>query len=265
MQLATPGVQPLRGARDEFFIDVLTRLSHSTIPFLVGGAFGMARYVGVEKDTKDLDVFVLPADVERVLDLFRRSGFRSEFTFHHWLGKVQQGDSLVDVIFSSGNGVARVDEEWFVYAPEDVVLTVPVRICPPEEMIWSKSFVQERERFDGADVIHLLRSVGDRIDWMRLLARFGPHWRILFGHLVSYGFVYPSERHRIPSWVIRELAQRLTSEAPEPQNRVCNGTLLSREQYLHDVMVGGYADPRLQPVGRMTKEELDVWTAAIGQ
>jgi hypothetical protein len=28
---------------------------------------------------------------------------------------------------------------------------VPVIFCPPEEMIWSKAFVMERERYDGAD------------------------------------------------------------------------------------------------------------------
>jgi hypothetical protein len=265
VELATRSVRPARGTREDFFLDVLQRLSRSNIPFLVGGAFAMARYLGVERDTKDLDVFVRPEDVHSVLELFGRLGFHTEFTFPHWLGKIQQGDSLVDVIFSSGNGVARVDDQWFAHAPEDVALTMPVKLCPPEEMSWSKSFVQERERFDGADVMHLLRSVAARLDWPRLIARFGPHWRVLLAHLVIYGFVYPAERHRVPPWVMDELTHRLNTEGPEPQNLVCNGTLLSREQYLHDVTAGGYADARQRPIGHMTKEEIDVWTAAIGE
>jgi hypothetical protein len=44
---------------------------------------------------------------------------------------------------------------------------------------------------------------------------------------------------------------------------VCNGTLLSREQYLHDLERWGYEDPRLIPEGRMTPEEIEAWTTAI--
>jgi hypothetical protein len=46
---------------------------------------------------------------------------------------------------------------------------------------------------------------------------------------------------------------------------ICNGTLLSREQYLDDVEKCGYWDGRLEPVGRMTQEEIDIWTAAIDE
>jgi hypothetical protein len=41
--------------------------------------------------------------------------------------------------------------------------------------------------------------------------------------------------------------------------------LLSREQYLVDVERFGYRDARVEPLGRMTPEELDVWTAAINE
>ena len=52
----------------------------------------------------------------------------------------------------------------------------------------------ERERYDGADIAHLLRARADQLAWRRLLRRFGPHWRVLLGHLVLFGFVYPGER-----------------------------------------------------------------------
>jgi hypothetical protein len=138
-----------------------------------------------------------------------------------------------------------------------------MRLCPVEEMIWSKAYVQERERFDGADVLHLFRELGPTLDWARLLMRFGMHWRVLLSHIVLFGFVYPDERHRIPSWVTEELTQRLASERTEPSNRVCHGTLLSREQYLFDLIRLGYQDARLQPIGNMTREELAAWTEAI--
>lgn len=89
---------------------------------------------------------------------------------------------------------------------------VRVQLTPPEELIRSKAFVQERERFDGADVLHLVRHVGESLDWPRLLARFGPHWRVLLSHLVLFGFAYPSQRHQIPQWVMTALTRRLLDE-----------------------------------------------------
>ena len=75
---------------------------------------------------------------------------------------------------------------------------MPVQIAPAEETIWSKAFVMERERFDGADVAHLILGHGDKLDWQRLLERFGPHWRVLLAHLVLFGFIFPSARSRVP-------------------------------------------------------------------
>lgn len=247
-----------------FYTAGLTDLLQSRIPFLVGGAFAFALHVHVERDTKDLDLFMRPGDVRRALDLFSDLGYRVDLPFPHWLGKVHRGDKFIDLIFSSGNGVARVDDGWFEHAVEQEILGLPLRLCPPEEMIWSKAFVQERERFDGADVLHLVREFGPALDWHRLLTRFGPHWRVLFSHVVLFGFVYPNQRHRVPAWVVRELTRRFVAERPEPANRVCNGTLLSRGQYLPDLDLLAYDDARIEPTGRMTREEAGIWTAAIG-
>src|SRR4029077_12564029 len=106
---------------------------------------------------------------------------------------------------------------------------------PPEEMIWSKGFVQERERYDGADILHLFRQVGATLDWTRVLSRFGDHWRVLLSFVVLFGFVYPDQRDNVPLWVSDELLRRLASESLERDGSVCNGTLLSREQYLGDL------------------------------
>lgn len=66
-----------------------------------------------------------------------------------------------------------------------------------------------------------------------------------------FGFIYPSERARIPAWVMDELTRRLQRETasvpvtdPSP---VCRGPLLSRAQYLPDIEQHGYRDARLTP------------------
>jgi hypothetical protein len=245
-----------------FYLDVLTRLNAAGVPFLVGGAFALTRYSSIHRDTKDLDLFMQPEAVPHVLAMMKDSGYTTDFTFPHWLGKIQAGDYLIDIIFSSGNGVARVDYRWFEYAVDDEVLGVPVRLCPPEEMIWSKAFIQERERFDGADVLHLFQSIGKSLDWARILERFGDDWPVLFGHIVTFRYVYPDRRDQVPEHVVQELVSRFAS-SQEPPAHLCRGTLLSREQYLYDVHCLRYDDARLQPEGNMTREEIEIWTSAI--
>ena len=248
----------------DFYIGALRTLLDTNIPFLVGGAFAFSYYARVPRDTKDIDIFVRPEDSPRVLEAFRGLGFDTEVPFPHWLGKVHRDGHFIDVIFSSGNGVARVDDLWFEHAPKTNVLGVIVRMSPIEEMIWSKAFIQERERFDGSDVIHLLREAGPSLDWPRLLMRFGDYWRVLLSHLIMFGFVYPDKRQNVPAWVMDELTRRLTVSRPNLQNDVCYGTLLSREQYLHDVQHLKYHDAREEPHGPMTREQIEIWTNAIG-
>src|SRR3954465_9396809 len=136
-----------------FFATALEILAHSKIPFLVGGGYALKRHIGLKRPARDLDLFVDPHDTQRVLSLFGGLGYPVELTFPHWLGKIYRGRRYVDVIFSSGNGIAKVDAGWFQNAVEDTVLGQRVLLCPPVEMIWSKAFVMERERYDGADVV----------------------------------------------------------------------------------------------------------------
>jgi hypothetical protein len=248
-----------------FYRRSMVALDNAGVPFLVGGAYAFERYTGIARHTKDFDIFVHPRDVERVLETLAAEGCETELPFAHWLGKARNGDDFVDVIFSSGNGVAAVDDDWFRHSVEATVFDHPVRLIPAEEMIWSKAFIMERERFDGGDVAHILRASAERLDWPRLVGRFGDYWRVLMAHLVIFGFIYPGERHRIPAGVLSELSTRLQRElsTPEPGEPVCRGTILSRAQYLVDVDRWGYLDPRLAPHGNMTEREAEVWTAGI--
>jgi hypothetical protein len=248
-----------------FYSEALRTLNESGVPFLVGGAYAFERYTGIARHTKDLDVFVRPADARRILDVLAGAGYHVELTYPHWLGKAFCSGDFVDVIFGAGNGVALVDDGWFDHAVDAVLFDQAVRLSPIEESIWSKAFIQERERYDGADVAHLLRAHGERLDWDRLLWRFGPHWRVLLSHLVLYGFIYPGERQAIPARVLRDLTARLCDEADGPDQgpQLCQGTLLSREQYLTDVDQWGYEDARLQPRGSLSAADIAHWTAAI--
>lgn len=245
-----------------FYLNALAVLSQAKVPYLLGGAYAFAHYTSIIRHTKDLDVFVRPADAPRALEVLGHAGYRTEMTFSHWLGKAFSGDDFVDVIFSSGNGLCAVDDEWFTHAV--AMERGGALLCPAEELIWQKAFIMERERFDGADVNHLLRAAGPTLNWERLLRRFGPNWPILLGHLMLFTFVYPAECDKIPVRVVEDLLQRwrkLLSYADKGE-KVCQGTLLSRMQYLSDTERWGYQDARLPPCGTMTAEQITHWTAA---
>jgi hypothetical protein len=158
----------------------------------------------------------------------------------------------------------RVDDRWFLNAVPSEVFGLSVSLCPPEELLWSSSFVQERERYDGAAVLHLLHAQGANLDWNRLLERFGDNWPVLLSYLILFQFVYPDRRANVPELVMNDLTDRLQCQQPEPDNRLCRGTLLSREQYLFDVDQLGYTDARLRPHGAMTPQQAEIWTRAIG-
>jgi hypothetical protein len=249
----------------DHFYPAIIALIDAKVPFLVGGGYALERFTGIVRGMKDFDIFVRPEDCHRVLETLSVAGYRTELTFPHWLGKAFCGEYYADIIFSSGNGIARVDDDWFKYAVDDDMLGVPIKLCPVEETIWSKAYVMERERYDGADVAHLLLACGESLDWQRLLRRFGSDWRVLLSHIVLFGFAYPSEQKRIPGWVTYKLLQNLAAEIsrPGPTEHVCQGTLLSREQYLVDIECRGYKDARLFPRGNLTRAETDQWTAAV--
>ena len=244
----------------------LEALHAAGVEFLLGGAFALQTHLGVLlRAVKDLDLFLRERDVERALAALRAAGYATEIAFPHWLAQAVSGSEFIDVIFSSGNGIVRVDDAWFAHASRAEVLGVPVLVCLPEEGIWARAFVMERERFDGADVAHLLRCCAATLDWPRLVHRFGDNWRVLYAHLVLFGFVYPAERKLVPGDVMRDLAARLAAEegAEAPAENVCRGTLLSRAQYLIDVGRWGYADARLAPYGAMSEADVEAWTLAI--
>src|ERR1700757_220725 len=111
-----------------FYRDALGRLDDAGIDYLVGGAYAFARYTGIERHTKDFDIFIRRADWPRAEKILRDAGYPTELTFPHWIGKAFCGEAFIDLIFSAGNGVARVDDLWFQYAVPETVLDMDVKL-----------------------------------------------------------------------------------------------------------------------------------------
>src|SRR5436189_5930702 len=250
-----------KSSLDDFHLRSVTALQDANVPFLIGGAYVVEVYAGVSRRTKDFDLYVRPNHVEAALKALACAGYATDLTFPHWLAKAGHGRDYIDLIFRAGNGLCEVDDSWFERAHDDELLDLHVKLCAPEEMIWMKAYIMERERFDGADIAHILKSCAEQLDWHHLVRRFGPDWRVLLSHLVLFGYTYPSEQGRIPGSVMDELIGRLRKESPG-QEQVCRGTLLSRKQYLVDVEKWGFRDARLEKRVHMDSEDIAQWTKA---
>jgi hypothetical protein len=247
-----------------FYMKALDIMDRCGVRYVVGGAYALAAHAGIIRHTKDLDLFLRRDDYPRAAKSFAAAGYRTELTHPHWLGKAYDHDdnAFVDLIYGSGNGQCPVDDDWLDHAIDGEVLGGRrAKLSPCEEIIWSKAFIQERNRFDGADVAHLMLKCGRSLDWARLLHRFSRHERVLLAQVVLFGYVYPTEKSIVPPWVMDELIGRMKSETTV-NDRPCRGTLLSWEQYLVDVREWGFRDARLQPLGNLKPEEVERWTKA---
>jgi len=122
-----------------FYRDVLTSLERANVPVLVGGAFAFSHFTGIQRPTKDFDLFVRREHIERALATLADAGFHTELTFPHWLGKARSDEFLVDLIFGSGNGVAPVDDMWFENAVQAEAVGVPVWLDQP---FWAQQLVR---------------------------------------------------------------------------------------------------------------------------
>src|SRR6266702_8322974 len=263
---ASTAVQAILGevSANEFHRRSVAVLYAAEVPFLIGGAFMVEVCGGVSRSTKDFDLYVRPNHVKAALRALARAGYKTELTFPHWLAKATYEEDVVDLIFRAGNGLCEVDDSWFDRARDDELLGMPVKLCAPEEMIWMKAYIMERERFDGADIAHILQSCAEKLDWPHLVRRFGPDWRVLLSHLVLFGYIYPSEHGRVPASIMNDLISRLRNDTPAAgPDRLCRGTLLSRKQYLVDVQERGFRDARLEQRAHMDAGDIVHWTEAI--
>ncbi len=239
----------------DFYVDAMQILDREGIDYVVGGGYALAYFSGIARNTKDLDLFVRPADSKRTLDVLAAAGYRTEYFYPFWIAKALSGDAFIDILYNSGNGVCVVDDDWFTHAHEAEVLGYRTRLAPPEEQLWSKAFVMDRDRFDGADINHLIHARGHEFDWERLLRRFQGHERVLSAHLTLYGYVYPSDRDQVPTWVLQRLTESIAKE-PTPQDRICRGGFIAQRGYGTVLREWEYIDARLKPLGPLTEEEI---------
>lgn len=221
------------------FQRVLEALSRGHIPFAVAGAFAFQHYTGIARETKDLDLFLPGEVVAGALELCRAEGLATEVTDPVWLAKVSAGEYYVDLISGMSNGVYWVSEDWIRRARPAAVLAGTHPLLAPEEMILSKIFVTRRERFDGADICHLVYARGRELDWPHLLEAVGEHSVMLFWHLLLFQYAYPAAVDRVPRAIWRRLRREQQAALDAPPAAGFRGSLVDPLQFAADVREWG--------------------------
>jgi hypothetical protein len=226
-----------------FYKEALELLHQTGTNFMLGGAFAMFHYTGIYRDTKDLDVFCKASEYPKILKFFAERGYRTENYDVRWLAKVHKGEYFIDIIFDTVNNICRVDDTWYENGADCTFCEVPVKFIPAEELIWCKMYVQNRERYDGADVNHIILKWGKKMDWKRVMFRMEQHWHLLLAQLLSFQFCYPSEFHDIiPRWLFDELMRRAAEQydIPPAMEKVCRGPIIDQTQYAVDIKEWDY-------------------------
>lgn len=229
---------------EAFYCEVLQLMAASNIPFLVSGTFALATYTGIDRPTKDVDVFTKAGDALKLLHYFKEHSFDVEIVDERWLARITRGELFVDVIYNMPTVTTHVTDEWFEHAPSCELFGAHVKLVPPTQFVWSKIFVQDHHRYDGADVAHMILKRHEDIDWRQLLSHMELYWEVLLIALLNFRFVYPSERHVVPEWLMTELLERLRDQADVkgPGKRVCRGRIFSPRDYAIDVERWGFSE-----------------------
>lgn len=231
--MSTPIKKSVKVA-EEFYSQIIKLLLAHHLRFMVGGTHAFIEYTGINRPTGDIDIMVTQEDYPKVLKTLADAGFKVELAEIElrWLAKVHGEKGVyADLIFAERNGLHIIDTSWLERARKGKVIGHNVLLEPVEEMIRSKCYVRNRHRHDEGDVVHLILKQGKNVNWEELLIKMEAHWELLMGNILTFLFVYPSERNVIPKWVIEQLVIKLEnrlSHAPT-KDRISRGLLLSND------------------------------------
>lgn len=226
-----------------FYVEALEMLNNTGASYMLGGAFALFHHTGIYRNTKDLDVFCKSTEYPRIMKFFAEKGYRTELTDVRWLAKIFKDDYYIDIIFDTVNNICRVDDLWYKHAVRADFKGISLQLVAPEELIWAKIYVQNRERYDGADINHLILKCGKNLDWKRVLSHMEQHWHLLLAQLLMFQFVYPSDFHGIiPKWLFDDLMARAHEQydLPAPREKVCRGPIIDQTQYSIDIKEWNY-------------------------
>ena len=241
--LTSGSASPVPAEAVTLYRDVLLTMNDRGIRYAVAGAFALQKYTGIRRRTKDLDLFLKASDVPAALDHLCEQGFHCETLDPVWLSKAHRGEYFVDLISGMSNAVIMVDDSWMKRAKPAVVAGVQSQVLSAEDLLASKLFVLRRERFDGADIAHIIYRTKGRLEWERILELACENWEIVLWSLMLFRYVYPAHTDYVPAALWQDLLSRYmhTIQHPDPKAPF-RGSLVDENIFAIDIKEWGLED-----------------------
>jgi hypothetical protein len=195
-------------------------LRDAGIPFMLGGGFALATFIGRWRDTKDIDFYVSPKSREAAIKALTQAGFAD---YHkqrpydrRWIYRSIQSGVIVDIIWSMANRRARVDDLWFRRAGSVVIRGQQLPVLPMEEFTWCKLYIVQRDHCDWTDILNLLYARGPEFDWSHLIWRLGDDLPVLKAAVLVYGWLCPKQARQLPEGLWRRLGLKRPTRSSRP-------------------------------------------------
>jgi len=186
------------------YAEVLDRTAARGIPFALGGAFAVAALTGFWRDTKDLDIYVLPEHREALKDVLTGLGFSDYYGVkpydRWWIYRANRGETIVDLIWAMANHRAQIDDLWMA-GPEIELRGRRLKVLPAEAVLWDKLYIMQRERCDWPDVMNVLYWTATEVDWEYLLERMGNDRPLMAAALTIFRWLSPGRAAELPPWI----------------------------------------------------------------
>lgn len=177
------------------------------VPIAIGGGLAISLYTGQWRNSKDIDLYVLPQDREAVSAAVLGTGLADLFELQpydrSWIFRAARDGIIVDVMWALANGAGDVEPGWLARGASATVRDEPLRLLAPEEMFWSKVHVLQRDRCDWPDLLNLLYTTGPHFDWARVVQRMAGQERLLGSILSLFAWVAPGRARLLPDWLWR--------------------------------------------------------------
>lgn len=215
----TPASSPLADAtwgslipEDQWnvFVIGMDALERAGSRVLVGGAMALATYTGHWRTTKDVDVIVHATERERAISALRQAGFDDYFEREgydrSWIFRGFKDGVIFDVIWGLPNHRVEIDTAWFDRARPLQLRGRRYLTVPPEELVRVKLYVLQRTRCDWVDVLNILASAVNEIDWLWLVERMGRDLPLLHGILAVFNWMCAGRAMELPDWLRRRFA-----------------------------------------------------------
>jgi hypothetical protein len=201
-----------------FHRKVVESLRRREIRFTVGGGFAFSAYSGRWRNTKDLDLFILPSDRESAILTVTDAGFSDYFEQlpydPAWIYRGYREGHIVDLIWAMANHSTFVDENWLGSSRSIMVHGLELPLVPVEELIYSKLYVLQRERCDWPDLFNIIYRQSERLDWERLINCVGNDAPLLGAVMRVFAWLCPEPAAALPRWIWERLCVLPPDAAP---------------------------------------------------